>query len=414
MSEDGVRSVQTVVCARSATPRAFAEHSEDAWVSVRVPHAHVRGVVVADGLGSYSRAGEAARQVVQSAAAWLRDETEDFGRGTLPRLFGHVHAQLREHVRHATGGEPEPQAWGTTLLVGLEAGTELVAAYAGNGAVWHLRGNFDGFTDAGVPWNAVNLLNPHTVQRDGREVLYNLVDAAQACPPVPTVVSVLKDPVVGDILLLCTDGLYSADQVTHGTDAGGGIWVSAEATMVSCFRALRDLFAGWDGEAELPLGDALQACLDDLRTRGMLEDDATVGVIVTADALRYQRRTGGKASSRRAVEEETSAFSAAPSALVAEHAESAAVAETAALAVPRDLADHTSPADFASSTSPAVLTGSANAAEGVDSPGHAAAASRLHARDGDESEIREAGGSDETSRPHAEEEGCPASPASRA
>jgi hypothetical protein len=60
--------------------------------------------------------------------------------------------------------------------------------------------------------------------------------------------------------------------------------------MIAFYHAMRDLFAGWNGEADLPLHHALQACLDGLRSRGMLEDDATVGAIVTADALRYQQR----------------------------------------------------------------------------------------------------------------------------
>ncbi|WP_420126207.1 protein phosphatase 2C domain-containing protein [Longimicrobium sp.] len=283
-------SGETLVCAVTVTPRDDPEHNEDACEAVRVPHAGVRGVVVADGLGSYTQAGRAAREVAREAAAWLETETEHFGRGTLPRLFIHVHTELRKRLREeADGGEPEPGAFGTTLLVGVDAGAELVAAYAGNGAVWHIRGNFDESLAAGVPWSAVNLLNPHTVLRGGREILYRIVDAADPSPPVPAVVSVRKDPEFGDILLLCTDGVYSADQVTHGTDAGGTVWISAEAPMVALFNALRELFDAWDGEAGLPLHDALQACLGRLRAAGMLEDDATVGVIVTADALRYRR-----------------------------------------------------------------------------------------------------------------------------
>ncbi len=304
MSPDDLLTAETLVCAVSVTPRPEPERNEDACVSVCVPRAGVRGVAVADGLGSYSRAGEAAREVAEEAAEWLRVETEDFGRATLPRLFAQVHARLRAYAREEAGGaDPEPQTFGTTLLVGLDAGAELVAAYAGNGAVWHIRGNVDRFPSAGMPWNAVNLLNPHSVPSDGREVLYNLVDAADACPPVPAVVSVRKDPRFGDVLLLCTDGIYSADQVTHGTDAGGSLWISAEATLVECFHALRDLFAGWDGESELPLRDALLACLDGLRSRGMLEDDATLGVIVTADALRYQRRAKAARAARAAAED---------------------------------------------------------------------------------------------------------------
>ncbi|MFL5386153.1 MAG: protein phosphatase 2C domain-containing protein [Longimicrobiaceae bacterium] len=291
MSQDPLPARETLVCAATVTPREDSERNEDAFMPVCAPRAGVYGVAVADGLGSYSRAGRAARYAAREAAAWLRDETEHFGRGTLTRLFAQVHTGLRSHARDAAGGgDPEAQAFGTTLLVGLDAGAELVAAYAGNGAIWHIRGNLDGFASAaGLPWNAVNLLNPHSVPRDGREVLYNILDAAEATPPLPTEVSVRKDPRFGDILVLCTDGIYSADQLTHGTDASGGAWVSAEATMVAFHQALRELFAGWDGEGEPPLEATLRAYLGALRSRGMLEDDATVGVIVTADALRYQR-----------------------------------------------------------------------------------------------------------------------------
>jgi serine/threonine protein phosphatase PrpC len=290
MSRDAFLPGEALVCAVSVTPRPDAERNEDAVASVRAPRFGLCGVAVADGLGSYSQAGPAARHVVREAAAWLHGQVEDFGRGTLARLFAHAHASLRSHAREAAGGaDPEPQAFGTTLLVGLDAGAELVAAYAGNGAIWHMRGNLEANPSTGVAWNAVNLLNPHTVFREGREVLYNLLDAAQEHPPVPTVVTVHKDPGFGDILLVCTDGIYSADQVTHGLDANGAVWISAEATMVAFHRALREMFAAWDGKAELPLRGVLRAYLDDLRARGVLEDDATVGLIVTEDALRYQR-----------------------------------------------------------------------------------------------------------------------------
>jgi hypothetical protein len=274
MSQEPFPWIDTLVCAVSVTPRADPERNEDACGTACVPRTGARGVVVADGLGSYSHAGPAARQVVRHAVEWLRDQAEDFGRGTLPRLFEQVHTELRGYARDAGGGgDPGPQA-----------------AYAGNGAVWHIRGNFEAIPSSGVPWSAVNLLNPHSVLRGGREVLYNIVDGAEEHAPVPAVVSVRKDPRFGDILLLCTDGIYSADQVTHGTDAAGGTWISAEATMVAFYRALHELFAGWDGVAELPLHDAVHSWLAGLRDQGVLEDDATVGVIVTADALRFRRK----------------------------------------------------------------------------------------------------------------------------
>jgi serine/threonine protein phosphatase PrpC len=291
MSAEAHAPVAALACAVSVTPRPDPASNEDACAAVCLPGARLHGLVLADGLGSYARAGEAARRAVDGAAERLQCEAGDFGPGTLPRLFAQVHCGLRAHARaEAGGGEPPPQTFGTTLLVGVDTGAELVAGYAGNGAVWHLRGNLEARTPSDAPWNAVNLLNPHSLPVGGREVLYNLVDAAAPAPPVPAVVSVRKDPRFGDVLLVCTDGISSADQAIHGTDPAGSLWISAEPALLACFQALRDLFDAWDGTSELPLRDALHACLHDLRSRGMLEDDATVGVIVTADALRHQRR----------------------------------------------------------------------------------------------------------------------------
>jgi hypothetical protein len=78
--------------------------------------------------------------------------------------------------------------------------------------------------------------------------------------------------------------------------------------MVTLFHALRDLFAAWDGEGAPPLEAALRTCLEGMRTRGMLEDDATVGVIVTADTLRHLRSrragTAGTGAGPRAAAED--------------------------------------------------------------------------------------------------------------
>jgi serine/threonine protein phosphatase PrpC len=322
MSAEPLTGWGTIAAVASVTPRAHPEHNEDAAVDFRAADAGVCGVVVADGVGSYSQAKGAARYAAEEAAAVLRDAPAEFDGAILPRLFAQVYAGLRAHARQAAAGNaPEQRAFGTTLLVGVDAGATLWGGYVGNGAIWHIRGNLEGFATTPLPWNAVNLLNPHSVLRDGREVLYNLLDAAEPSPPMPSVVSVQKDPRFGDVLLLCTDGICSADQVTHGTDAEGGAWISAEATMVVFHRNLRALFAEWDGESELPLQAALESYLHDLRNGELLEDDATVGVIVTADVLRYQREVA-RSRMAHATAEAPALETAEP---VAKHADTVAV-----------------------------------------------------------------------------------------
>ncbi|MBD0321292.1 MAG: protein phosphatase 2C domain-containing protein [Gemmatimonadetes bacterium] len=248
---------RTLACVVAAT---LTTRGRAAGAAAYVPHGGLQGVVIAEGLGSGSRARRAALLAVYEAVAWLRDRAEHFGPRSFLRLFAHVHGELRSFAREQAGGGAS-----ATLLVAVDTGEELAAAYAGDGAIWHMRGNLD--DPSPNPGSAVNLLGAHGKLRD-------VVDAAREAPPVPTVVTVSKDARFGDILILCTGGIYSADPVRHGIH-----------------QALRDLFAAWDGVGELPLKPALEACLAGLRTRGIVEADATLGVLVTAEALRHHRRT---------------------------------------------------------------------------------------------------------------------------
>lgn len=281
----------------TVTPRADPRANEDACGVLGAAAGEARGVVVADGLGSYSHARLAARAAVRGVEAGAKALGEPTP-GALRALFTAAHVAVRETARCVSDGdEAAAQSFGTTLLVALDTPAELWAAYAGNGAIWHVRGNFADFpAGTALPWCAVNLLAPHSVLHDGREVLYRIVDAADEAPPTPAVVRLQPDADFGDLLVVCTDGIYSADQLTQGTDVNGSLWISGEATLVELFRALRQLFAEWDGQGEPPLEDALAAYLERLRERGMLEDDATVGVVVTAGALDYHRRKRARAA----------------------------------------------------------------------------------------------------------------------
>lgn len=293
-----VRRGGGLVAVATATPREDPAANEDAFAVLGGSAANVRGVALADGLGSYSHARLAAHAAVRGVEAASRALGRPSATG-VRALFTAAHSAVRRAARAGPGGEagpPAAQSFGTTLLVAFDTPAELWAAYVGNGAIWHVRGNFDGFpATTALPWCAVNLLSPHSVLCHGREVLYRLVDAAAEASP-PSVVRLQPDPEFGDLLVVCTDGVYSADQLTQGTDVNGAVWISGEPPMVELFRTLRALFAEWDGKGEPELYRALAECLGRLRARGVLEDDATVGVIVTAAALDYHRRKRARAT----------------------------------------------------------------------------------------------------------------------
>jgi len=416
-----VRRGGGLAAAATATPRDDPRGNEDAFAVLGGPAVPVRGVAVADGVGSYSHArlaADAAVRGVAAASGALRRPAP----AALRALFQAAHAAVREAARDESGdgGEaPAAESFGTTLLVALDTPADLWAAYLGNGAIWHVRGNFDGFPAAtALPWCAVNVLAPHSVLHHGREVLYRIVDAS-AEPAPPSVVRLQPDPEFGDLLVVCTDGIYSADQLTQGTDVNGSLWVSAEAAMVELFRTLRELFAGWDGRGQPELYRALAGCLGRLRDRGMLEDDATVGVIVTAAALGYHRRKRARAT--------PAAVSAAPDAIAVDEASDVVppVRAAADTASPGDGSEGVTDAEGSSGTEvpdgavPGDLSGTAaggvGGVGGVGGPAGGGAAPRERA-----GEIRGGGegeGNDDAAGGSAgplEEAECPGSPTSPA
>lgn len=104
----------------------------------------------------------------------------------------------------------------------------------------------------------------------------------------PTVLSFHKDTRVGDIILVCTDGIYSSDQNRSGDPGDGSLWSEVPIPMTRVLNALRGVFNSGIPLDVCVLQSALDTVLADLRENRLLDDDATVGVLVTGTAVAYQ------------------------------------------------------------------------------------------------------------------------------
>lgn len=276
--------METLLVTATSTHRAqFVDTQDAAAVADGVP-----AFCVADGLGSFAYGGEAARFVTTEAACLLRGLRRA---ADLPRLFPELQRRLQAHAAPTVGAQSlDPRsAFGTTLLVGAEMRETLGIAYVGNGAIFHLPGDFTGFGEKmALPWTFSNLLRPHSVLKNGVEALTHYFDASGETEPVePRTLWVRKETKVGDILLFCTDGIYSSDQTRFGRPGDGSVWQEVPGTIVLIHQALRAMFADPAPLTSARLQAGLQAALDGMRQRGELEDDATLGLLVTAEAVRY-------------------------------------------------------------------------------------------------------------------------------
>ena len=263
--------------------------------AVCVNHAYpLAAVVVADGLGSHYRAEVGSRLVADTIAEGLR---------SLPRaqaldcaeLFAHAHLRLKAEAESMFEEVPSDLDWsnafGTTVVCAVETEERLTFAYSGNGGLFHVRGNFNTFPPSQLlPWSVLNYLNPHSIPRDGRNVMYKLIAPRSTADDVnPTAMTISKDDTqFGDIIICCTDGIYSYDQIPIGRDDRQNLWIGTEPAMSRLYAALGTFFN------DEPTSEALDRLLQDyvagLKTDGLVSDDCTVGVLITEKALAFQAR----------------------------------------------------------------------------------------------------------------------------
>jgi serine/threonine protein phosphatase PrpC len=269
------------------------EKNQDSCAVVKNEEAGLTAVIVADGIGSHFAADQGSHVVTESAASTLAELGQD-SPVDLEDVFRAAHTRLKKHVVEHAEAIPADVDWanafGTTLLCAVETRRHLLLGYVGNGALVHIRGNFNSFPESQLlPWSAINYLNPHSFSRNGKNVLYKLLSPRSLAPVAsPTVLSLQKDnELFGDIVVACSDGICSYDQTPIGRDSDGRIWIGSDQTLELLFDALKSFFSRgqWTRDA---LGEALETYLVTLREKNLVTDDCTLGVLITEQTLAYQ------------------------------------------------------------------------------------------------------------------------------
>ncbi len=266
--------------------------NQDAGLLINNTEKNISGIVLADGLGSFFKAEEASRIVCESINCQiqeLKDKNINF-----ESLFQTSEKDLivavEQNQQWASQNFDINQAFGTTLICALEFEKEIRTAYLGNGAIIHLRGNYNDFPKSILlPWNALNYLNPHTVSLNGKEAMYKLI-SYQGLQYTPTELTFSKDlDKYGDIVMICTDGVYSSDQLSVGKSSDGKHWISGEESMKLFYKCLDDYF-NQSKLTQQHLSNFLANYLEQLKQDNLMEDDCTIGLIITKQALQYQKK----------------------------------------------------------------------------------------------------------------------------
>lgn len=260
--------------AATVTHRADPSGNQDAHRVLTLERDECCGVIVADGVGSWERSGEAANVAVDAA----RDVLASRGPGALRPAF-----RAAQEAVGSLGDSDADFVGGTTLLIATVSKPGTVAiGHVGNGAVLHAS-LVPGSHVAGVPGRSVqwtNLVLPDVVVEHGRCVLSNVLTTR----PTRSVEPQLQrhSSCQGSAFVVATDGVWSLDEASTAATDDGRHWLPVPfplwRTVVAAEWALRARAAGASG-LEVPT-DPLPALLDGLAADRLLHDDTTVGLVI--------------------------------------------------------------------------------------------------------------------------------------
>lgn len=248
----------------------------------------ITGIIVADGLGSHFLSEKGSEYCVKELKRILENHDEcNFDFNT---IYKDVLIYLKKEALkndNITQLEDKSKVLGTTLLCVLEFKDFFKIAYVGNGSLYHIRGNFTHFSEQRyLPWSSLNILNPHTIEENGKEVLYKYFSLESTEDNViPSVIQISKDNLLyGDVFIISTDGLDSIDHTPIAKDRDGGLWISGEPKMEILYRKLKSVLKN---KNYLNLSMELESFCNEVVERKLIDDDISLGVIITDQVLNY-------------------------------------------------------------------------------------------------------------------------------
>lgn len=271
--------MKSIMLTKSISPKTKNEDYIDTVINRKQ---NFKAIILGDGIGSHYKPDEGSEFCVKSLKNHL-ENCINFDDLNFKKLFHTVYNELKDNFKNLNDNNiDKTQAYGTTLICVIEREDRYIISYLGNGSAWHIRGNFNSFSSQRyLPWNAINLLNPHTVEENGKEALYKYIALEATEKQIsPSVIEINKDnELFGDILIISTDGLYSNDHNPIAKDREGNIWIAGEKKIEMLFNRLKNLKIENKFEEQI-LNKSLNEYMKEITENKLIDDDTTFGIII--------------------------------------------------------------------------------------------------------------------------------------
>ncbi len=257
----------------------------------------ISGVVVADGIGSHFKS-EIAAKFCSTKLKEILEGLNDINELNFEKHFEDVRLALIEYAKNTDEFDfssiDKNQSLGTTLICVIDCGKTYQIAYAGNGSVWQVDGRFNKFgKNFYLPWNSINLLNPHSIEQEGKAALYRYLSVSDIphIQHTPTVLILSKNQSSpGEIIIATTDGVFSNDAVPIAKDANNTLWIKGEESLPILYNHLSNFLSENPRDAKNDdLERTLNQFLEELKEKSIMHDDTTIGVIISEQTIDYHQ-----------------------------------------------------------------------------------------------------------------------------
>ena len=246
---------------------------------------------IADGVGSAQDAHLASRLVVAEASASVGEllQSKEISFKALSTVWLGVAEKLKQlYTQNRQLYPPGVTALQTTLLTVIEDSEQYWVGMLGNGSVLLVRGDFFHFPQHVWPWCVTDLFVSHQVlDAVGNARLVGYL-SGEGQVGAPRFCCLRKDQVDGEFLIVTTDGVNSIDQTKELRDHSGRIAHLVNPLVISLFtQYLRTVVTGQS--TGVALQAELQQALERFLDSSHFDDDATVGVLLSARAVSLYR-----------------------------------------------------------------------------------------------------------------------------
>ncbi len=229
-------------------------------------------VVICDGIGEYPGSGEVSKLVVEKFGEGLKSQDVSI-------------QDIINQARHMI--EEKKLIGGTTFIAAKTEDSIIHLHYLGDGGIIHLHGNF-AQSPFEHPYRYADLMIPHIMPEDGALTRHISHNSGEEELMVTSTTLTLNAP-TGDILVLYSDGISALEEKAILKN-NGLYWRNEQETIQII---LKDLHIFLKQHKQNISNDLLNSfiseSLEKLNQKKLLEDDASLGIIITEDVINYYK-----------------------------------------------------------------------------------------------------------------------------